>query len=169
MELVENIIDRDLNLVVLEKEYPDLKEALIMDYSAIGYEEIKRAINEISSKTFTAARLLARAQRKYDEYIGEEYEITYGHYRNAARKILNKEWTVKKHKSTLTEKVIDEYVMAHYSDKLLPLKKVVAKLKMDIDILKALHKRLEMRETLLQTYSRLHEKRSQVILPNKEI
>ena len=53
---MSNVLDNDLDLVILEKEYPKLKDALEMKYSSIGYEEIKRAINEISSRTFMASR-----------------------------------------------------------------------------------------------------------------
>lgn len=165
----KNAIERDLDLVILEREYPLCKEALEIKYSDIGYEEIKRTINEISSRTFTAARLLARAQHKYTDYMEGTYEVAYAKCRNNARKKLNDEWNEKKIKATLTEKVIEDYVMMHYRQQILPLKKHVSKLQRDIDVLKALHKRLEMRETLLQTYSRLHERRTQIIMTENKV
>jgi len=160
----KSVIDNDLDLVILEKEYPKLKDALEMKYADIGYEEIKRAINEISNRTFTASRLLARAQYRYQLYVEGMYEIKMATFRLESRAALETIWKDEKRKGSLTEKCIDDYMISNYGKRVLPVKQKLRKLNRDIDILKSLHKRLENRETLLQTYSRLHEKRTQILV-----
>ena len=101
-----DIIERDLDLVILEKEYPVLKNALSMRYSEIGYDEIKKAINEISSHTFTASRLVARAQERFYRFVEGTYDPAMAGFKKKAIKALEEEWKEENRKATLTEKRI---------------------------------------------------------------
>lgn len=156
-------IDEDLNLIVLEKEYDKLKNALSMKYSEIGYEEIKRAINEISDHTFTAARILARAIESQDKFLFT-YDQAWAQMNTRAVTELEKLWASEKRKTTLTERRVRDYILLNFKDEVGLLEAKKSQMERDISIIQSLHRRLEMRETLLQTYSRLHERRSQIII-----
>lgn len=135
-----------------------------MKYSEIGYEEIKRAINEISDCTFVAARILARAIEARAKWLIIIYENAWAQMNTRAISELEKLWASEKRKTTLTERRVRDYIFINFKSEvdLIELKKV--SWDRDIAVLKDLHKRLENRETLLQTYSRLHEKRTQIII-----
>ena len=159
-----SIIDEDLNSIVLESEYPKLVNALRMKCSEIGYEELKMAINEISEHTFTAARILARAIEAHARFMAFIYDQGWAQMNERSVAELEKLWAVEKRKTTLTERRVHDHILISFKDEVGRLESKKRLMERDLSVIKSLHKRLEMKETLLQTYSRLHEKRTQIII-----
>jgi len=159
-----SIIEEDLKLTVLQVEYPRVKEALAIRYSEVGAEEIKRAINEISDVTYTAIRLLAKAQDSYTDFINTVYNPFWSDLREKALDVLEAKWKAEKRKATLTNERVDDYIRNHNADGLLNIETKKKELETRIKVLTGLFDRLKGRESLLQTYSRLFEKRYQVVL-----
>jgi hypothetical protein len=154
-------IDTDLSLIVLESEYPKLKAALTINYTEIGYDLVMMAINDISLHTFTASRLVSRYTFEYNKFLEYTYDPTMAKARRSAIEKLEAEWKEKKNKTTLTESRIADYIAMNFGND--PALKAMndrkAKYEKDMSVLKSLHRRLEQRESLLQTYAKLQQKK----------
>jgi len=166
-----SVIDRDLSALILEEEYPrllkNIQEFLDAKVSEMRHEAVMLAIAEAPNHTFTASRILARLNEDFGNFMDVQYDTVFSQLRERALTELEKITKKEKRKATITQGHVNDYISNHFGKEVRPLKRRKRQFERDIEVMKSLHKRCENKESLLQTYTRLLEKRHEFISKEK--